>query len=147
MEKTFDELFDDFFKRNNINPEDNISDDIKDKVIKMLDLLTNFKNNPEEGEKKLDGSLGKPDKIEFFNDGDMFFERRIWHTPYGDIQKIIISEDPTLVSQALPEKPLEEKLNEAIEAEEYEKAAIIRDLIENEKKLKKNPKKIRKVKK
>lgn len=141
MSKTFDELFDDFFKRNNIKPEDKISDTVKDEAKKMIDLLTNYKdveNINEEVEKEIDATLGKPDKIEFYNEGDLFFEKRIWYTANGDLIKLIVSDEPTLTIIPVPAKSLEDKLAEAVLNEEFEKAAAIRDEIE---KLKKDKKK------
>ena len=144
MDKTFNELFDDFFKRNNIN-NDNIDDSIKDTAKKMIDMLMNSNNISdvhEDIEKEMDAKLGKPDKIEFFNEGNLFFERRIWHTENGDIQKLTYSEDPTLIISP-KQVNLEEELNKAIAAEEYEKAAAIRDEI---KKRNKKPRKTKKTK-
>jgi protein-arginine kinase activator protein McsA len=136
--KTFDDLFNEFFKRHNIKPEDKIGDNLKDEAKKMIDMLTNlknFENNLDEDiqnidediEKSIDEELGKPDKIEFFNEGDLFFERRIWHTPNGDLIKLLISDDPTLINTPKFEKPLQEQLDEAVAEENYEKAAAIRD--------------------
>jgi protein-arginine kinase activator protein McsA len=66
----------------------------------------------------------------------MFFEKRIWHTKNGDFVKVIITDEPTLKTPLLPEKSLQEKLDEAVKNEEFEKAAILRDLIKKEKKSK-----------
>lgn len=143
--KTFDDLFNEFFKRNNIKPEDNLGDAIRDEAKKMIDMLSNFSqfqnidDLEDEIEKTID-SLGKPDKIEFFNEGEMFFERRTWHTPKGDLVKLIVSDDPSLINTPKFEKPLEEQLKEAVENEEYEKAAAIRDKM-NGKKTRKSKKK------
>lgn len=137
MNKTFNELFDEFFKRNNIKPEDKINDNIKDNAMKMIDMLTNFKEVPkidENQELEMDEKLGKPDKIEFFNEGDVFFERRIWHTPKGDIEKLIFSNDPTLIVKPV-EVSLQEKLEIAVSEEDFEQAAIIRDEMKKKKKI------------
>lgn len=135
MEKTFNELFDDFFKKNNINPEDKISVP-KEDAQRLIDILTNIKPSEAmdlEMEAEFDKTLGKPDKIEFYTENGFFFERRIWHTPQGDMFKLFVSDDPTLVMAPPEPKSLESQLNEAVEDEDYEKAAIIRDRIQNKK--------------
>lgn len=138
MDKTFDDLFNEFFKRNNIKPEDKLSDEVKNKVTEMLNMLTNFKDTTsttEEKEKEMDERLGKPDKVDYFNEGDVFFERRIWHTPNGDIQKLVFSKDPTLILAPKPEKSLQQKLDAALEVEDFEQAALIRDEMKRSKKI------------
>ncbi len=158
MNKIFDELFDDFFKRNKIEPNNKIgSFIINDEVKKMIDMLMNFKdisNINEETEKGLDETLGAPDRIEFFTDDDLYFEKRIWDTPNGMLYKIIATDEPSMDFQrALDDldfntrstnfvkkpnrrkknkKPLQQQLDEAISNENYEKAAKLRDLIKFE---------------
>lgn len=108
----------------------------------MLDLLAKGGDNPkidENQEKEMDEQLGKPDKIEFFNEGDTFFERRIWHTPTGDIQKLLFSKDQTLIITPQP-KDLQKELEVAVENEEFEKAAAIRDEMKKTKKVTKKAK-------
>jgi len=132
MDKTFNELFDDFFKKNNINPNDKISVP-KEDAQRLIDLLTNSDIIDEQLEAEFDKTLGKPDKIEFYTENGFFFERRIWHTPQGDMYKLFVTDDPTLVMAPPIPKTLETQLNEAVENEDYEKAAIIRDRIQNKK--------------
>lgn len=145
--KSFDELFNEFFKRHNINPEDKISDNLRDEAKKVIDILTKIKNldedlhsMDEELEKSIDDDLGKPDKIEFFNEDNLFYERRTWHTENGDLIKLIISDDPTLINAPKFEKPLQEQLDEAVADENYEKAAAIRDRMNPKKKITKKEK-------
>lgn len=145
--KSFDELFNEFFKRHNINPEDKISDNLRDEPKKVIDILTKIKNldedlhsMDEELEKSIDEDLGKPDKIEFFNEDNLFYERRTWHTENGDLIKLIISDDPTLINAPKFEKPLQEQLDEAVADENYEKAAAIRDRMNPKKKITKKEK-------
>jgi excinuclease UvrABC helicase subunit UvrB len=147
--KTFDELFNEFFKRNDIKPEDKINN-LKEEAKKMIDILTNMKNIEEdiknideEIEKSIDEELGKPDKIEFFNEDNLFFERRTWHTENGDLIKLLVSDDPTFGKQPKVEKSLQQQMEEAIQNEEYEKAAILRDKIH----VKMGVKKVRKSRK
>jgi excinuclease UvrABC helicase subunit UvrB len=151
MDRIFDDLFNEFFKRNKINPEDRISDSLKDEAQKMIKMLQNFnelENIDEAVEREMDETLGKPDKIEFYNEGNMFFEKRIWYTPTGDVVKLIATDDPDLLTpqiklspvKQISEKSLTELMNEAIANEDYEKAASIRDEIKRGQ----APKKIRK---
>lgn len=143
MDKTFNELFDDFFKRNNIKPEDKISDSAKTDAKKMIDMLTSSKNVDnidEEVEKQIDAELGKPDVIEFFNEGEVFFEKRIWKTKNGDLIKLIVTDEPTIKVAPVPAKSLEVQLQEAVDAEQFEKAAAIRDEIKKLKKVQKKAK-------
>jgi hypothetical protein len=142
MDKTFNELFNEFFKRNDINPDEKLTEEQKINAKQMLDLLAKGGDNPkidEEQEKEMDAELGKPDKIEFFNEGDTFFERRIWHTPTGDIQKLSFSKDPSLIIAPQP-KNLQKELEAAVENEEFEKAIAIRDEIKKSKKVTKKAK-------
>jgi hypothetical protein len=132
MDKSFNELFDDFFKRNKIRPEDGMDDSIKDEILKMIDMLSKFNDvemneDFEDLEKEIDEEFGKPDKVEFYNENELFIEKRIWYTPDGELVKLIVSDDPSLLSK--PKKTLEQQLKEAVESEDYEKAALIRDQI------------------
>lgn len=86
--------------------------------------------------------LGEPDEIETFTDGDITWEKHTWHTPTGSIGKVEIKADfdgelpPDILSRIMSggsrkkKKSLEEQLAIAIEEEDYEKAADIRDQIE-----------------
>jgi len=139
MGKTFNELFGDFFKRNSINPNDKLTESEKNKAKQLLDLLSrgnDIHNVGDDQEKEMDEKLGKPDKIEFFNEGNTFFERRIWHTPMGDIEKLTFTNDPSLII-ALQPTDLKKQLDDAVENEEFEKACQLRDLINKKKKNKK----------
>ena len=99
-----------------------------EKKIEKYILLGNheyedIKNIDEEIEKSIDEELGKPDKIEFFNEDNLFFERRTWHTENGDLIKLLVSDDPTFGKQPKVTKALQEQLDEAVAEENYEKAA------------------------
>ncbi len=74
--------------------------------------------------------MGPPDKIQYSNKGNLFFETKIWHTEQGDIVKQTITEDSS-IKLAPPIRNLQKELADAIENEDYEKAAIIRDEINN----------------
>ena len=138
--KTFDELFNDFFKRNIFKSETKRTDELKEEAKKMIDILnkmneveTNMNEIDESIEKNIDDNLGKPDKIEFFNENDLFFERRTWHTETGDLIKLIVSDDPTFGKTPKITKTLQQQLDEAVAEENYEKAAAIRDKLTSKK--------------
>ena len=136
MDKSFDELFNEFFKRKKSKSKDGFENSITDMHKKIIDMLSNFTPNDNIEniiENKFNDITTKPDKIEFYNEGDMFFEKRTWHTKDGDLIKIIITDEPYLQVTPAPQKSLEEKLEEAVKNEEYMKAATIRDLIKKEK--------------
>lgn len=127
-EKTFNELFDDFF-----NDEEN-----KKLVNKIVDL-TNLINKlsiggcmDEEDIKQLDETLGLPDKIEYIEENGVYLEKRIWNTDLGELIEIIVTDKPNLPEPpeySINVKSLEEQLNEAVSEENYELAADLRDKI------------------
>jgi len=126
--KTFNELFDDFFKRNDIKPEDSIGDDISNEAKKLFEMLSNINDDEDISEvieNTFDETLGKPNKIEFFNEDELFFERRTWHTENGDLIKLLVSDDPSFGKMPKITKSLKEQLNEALQNEDYEKCAIL----------------------
>lgn len=160
MDKTFDELFDGFLgkakpkkiRKGKVKPSPKVNPSGSGETPSLntpnatqnpsiIDVVKNFtQNNPlepmnEDFEKKLDMELGKPDKIEFYEEDGMFFEKRTWHTPNGDMIKLIASQDSSILSQPpKPEKSLQVQLDEAIKDEDYEKAASIRDkMLKNKK--------------
>jgi hypothetical protein len=149
MDKNFDDLFNEFFrKRNNsINPFIEIGN-MKEEIRKMMDMLMNFQNIPnidENLEKQMDDSLGEPDKIETYSDGVVFYEKKIWHTPEGDIVKLVVSDKPFTNSpkgkKVVNQKLLQEQLEEALANEDYLKAAELRDKLNPPKKKRGRPKK------
>jgi len=99
--------------------------------------------NPMEGFEKDLGDLGEPDEIETFSDGDITWEKHTWHTPTGSIGRVEIKGDidgeipPDILSKIMSggsrkkKKTLEERLQDAVEAEDYKKAAELRDEIAN----------------
>ncbi len=142
MDKDFDDLFNEFFKKLNDDESRNPLKDETSRLIEMLkkiDLMAKGIDETLEGE--MDSALGKPDKIENYIDGGLHFERKIWHTPTGDIIKLIINDAPNPIDTSVDEKPLAVQLTEALANEEYEKAAKLRDLISPPKKKVGRPKK------
>jgi len=145
MDRSFDDLFNEFFNRKPFNPQ-NHADRMRDEIKKMMDVLNNFDMSngiDEDLEKQMDNSLGKPDSIETFSDGKLFFEKRIWHTPQGDIVKVVVTDQPIVPTKSVTVeiKSLQEQLDEAIANEDYLKAAEIRDLMNPPKKRRGRPKK------
>lgn len=129
MDNKFNELFDDFFKRN--KPDTKISDELKEKIRKISEIL---KKNNDTQEQELREVLGKPDKVEYFNDGDRFFERKTWYNENADdFVELSECKDPTLITPPIPQKSLQQKLDEAVANESFEKAAAIRDEIKKRK--------------
>jgi protein-arginine kinase activator protein McsA len=60
----------------------------------------------------------------------------MWHTSHGTFVKLIASDEPNvnLTTGKNKVKSLEEKLEEALEVEDFELACILRDKIKLEKK-------------
>ena len=153
MGKTFNELFDEFFKKDDGEVGNS------DKINNILSNLTSLTEISDDTEKILDDSLGEPDSIQKLSNGHMVFEKKIWHTEKGDLIKIVVIEEENktdlineksfekqlkealdfvfIDSEPINVKSFDEQLEEAIEKEEYEKAAEIRDLIKKRKKNKK----------
>lgn len=142
MDKSFDDLFNEFFGKKNKGMDDQFSK-IREEARKIIEMLGNIHESngsiDENIEHMMDQNLGNPDEIINFQDGDLFFEKRIWHTPTGDLVKVIVTDKPFSNEKAKPtkkivEKPLQQQLDEAIATEDYEKAAKIRDLMNPPKK-------------
>lgn len=141
----FDDLFNDF-----MNPKDKKGKKGKDvpfisDLKRLMDALSTFKTfDPEEGE-EIQSQLGKPDEVQKFVENDMHFTRLIWNTPHGKFIKVVVTNDPD--SFELPTydeepKSLEEQLEEAVEAEDFELAIKLRDQINGSKKVRKGRKKV-----
>jgi len=133
MDKTFDDLFNDFLKNNKpkknqnqsrIKNEDSPNEELRNDIKNIIDMVTNLSGAIDE--EQIDSKLGKPDKIEHYNEGNVFFEKRTWYMEQGELVKIVITDDPTLNLQPKT-KTLQEELDEALAEEKYEKAAEIRD--------------------
>jgi hypothetical protein len=122
MEKSFDDLFNEFFKNNDLN-EGN-----KKMEMLMKALTTPFDS---ESRKNIDSTLGVPDEIQSFEENGLFIRKQIWHTENGDVIKMVVSDIPF---ESEPKKlSLEEQLKEALDKEDYETAAKLRDEIKNKK--------------
>lgn len=123
MEKEFDDLFnddlfnDDFFK------------DIRRKFKEISDALNSMSDvtNKDLVNEKFEDVLGKPDEVTTDFDGEMYVKRLVWHTEKGDIVKVMLQNTPF---EDTPES-LEEQLQKAINVEDYETAAKLRDQIKS----------------
>jgi len=144
MDKSFDDLFNEFFGKKNNKFEDRFSK-MREEARKIIEMLGNIHETngsiDENIERMMDQNLGKPDEVVHFQDGEIFFEKRIWHTPTGDLVKIIVTDRPFSKekpqhkpAKKVDDKSLQQQLDEAIANEDYEKAAKIRDLMNPPKK-------------
>ena len=145
----FDDLFNRFFggkrnqkknKKEEISDFDEAKNDNIKKLIEMLDSMEEVTNS--ETAKQIDDNLGEPDRVEYYEEKGMFFEKKVWRVFGGEMVKVIISDEPFEVKKNEPTLTLKEQLDEAIKNEDYEIAANIRDAIKKEekkqKKLQKN---------
>jgi hypothetical protein len=133
--ETFDDLFNKFFGKKK-EEEDFINKEAK----KIIDMIDSFKHiNPDGNytgdelnklDEELDIKLGEPDEIEYSSDGEMYFEKRMWYKPLGVIIKTLVSDEPLgPPTPPEPELPLNEQLEIAVNEENYELAAELRDKI------------------
>lgn len=143
--ETFDELFDAFFNNNDKKPKRRgrprkvKEDSFEMKAKKIIDSLSTMTEITDiEKQFQIDNELGNPHEINLFEADGLYFKRSIWNTEDGDLVKLEVSDIPFE-----EDKSLEELLLIALEEEEYEKAAEIRDEIKKiEKKRKKVAKKL-----
>ncbi len=135
--KTFDELYDEFFggdkpKKSKKTNKDLNSKNLSEEMLKMIESLSKFKEitNPDE-QFEIDHEYGPADKVEFFTEDDLFFKRSTWVVEDGEIVKLEVSDAPFQEEEI---KTLEELLQDALESENYELAAEIRDEMNKNKK-------------
>lgn len=139
--ENFDDLFNKFLGKNEEENDDFLTNETK----KIIDMIDNFKNINPDGtytgdeldklDDELDDKLGEPDDIIYSTDGEMFIEKRMWYKPLGVIIKTLISDEPLEPLgpiEKVPEIPLQEQLDKAVEIENYELAAELRDKIKKE---------------
>lgn len=133
MGKTFDDLFNDFFGRRR-NDYSSINEELK----KIMESLMTYKKVQNEmlGE-AIQSELGEPDQIIDHVEEGMNFRKMIWNTPHGQFVKIIVTdvdetEKPT--QRKKHSKSLEQRLKEAVDAEDYELAIQLRDEIKSSRK-------------
>ena len=125
----FDNLFNDFFSgRPKIGP-------MNEELKKLMETLQSFKDvsSEEELEGKIESELGEPDEIQEYDQDGLHYKKLIWNTPHGQFFEVFISRvtddfEPVAREKVKP-KSLQEQLEEAVEAEDYDKAIILRDQI------------------
>ena len=132
--ENFDDLFNKFFGKK--KEED---DFINKEAKKIIDMIDSLKHITPDGnytgdelnklDEELDTQLGEPDDIEYSSDGEMYFEKRMWYKPLGVIIKTLVSDEPFEAINLKPELPLNEQLEIAVNEENYELAAELRDKI------------------
>lgn len=141
MTDKFDDLFNDFLGKNNkkkiLKKDENQEFDAeKEEQIKgLINMLDNIEHVD-----SIDEQLGEPNKIESFEEDGFHFEKRTWYAFGGELVKVVMVDIPyTTITQEKPvnSQTLEELLVEAVENEDYEIAANIRDEIKKQKKIKK----------
>jgi len=136
--KGFDELFNQYFGNN--KPKENYDD----KINRIIRLMDNLNNSAEFGNISADEkNLGVPTNTKTFERDGVIFEESTWETEFGTIVRITTKEDieftpdffkknniPFGRNNLKEEKlTLEQRLKIAVESENYEIAAEIRDLI------------------
>lgn len=127
----FDELFDMFFGNNK-------NENNKSKIDDLINRLNNFKDITGE-ELNENSELGEPTSIEEYTKNGIIYEKKVWEINGGKIVKIEIKEVKmdTPIDIPINIKPtsrfnkasLEDKLQYAIDNENYEEAARLRDEI------------------
>ncbi len=99
-------------------------------MIEKLNELTDSFNLTDGGIEPDEDELGDPDKVIFFEENGFSFQKTTWNVEGGQIVKVeMISspiDNPNSVSY-------EEQLKLAIETEDYEEAAKLRDIISDDK--------------
>lgn len=119
----FDDLFNKFFGRNRKNkpqePKNEtsglINSDFVSKLMKSLKDIDNF-----------DKSFGPPDKIVYYEQDGVYFKKESWLVDGGEMVHVVGSIDPF---DEKIELSYDEQLEIALENENYEEAAILRDKI------------------
>jgi hypothetical protein len=150
MDKSFDDLFNQFFggKRNKKKTDGDPLDFHKAKdenIKKLIEMISNMEEitNPETAG-QIDEQLGEADRVEYYEEDGMYFEKKIWKVFGGEMIKVIMSDEPFV--KHVPENKeiestLQEQLDEAVKNEEYEIAAKLRDAIKKEEKKRKKTQK------
>ena len=123
--KSFDDLFNEFFKRKNANP-------IHDELKRIIEAMTNFKKI-DNIEDNLGDELGEPSEVEELIEDGLLFKKLTWNTSHGKFVKIVVS-DVQPSDEPAKELNLEEQLQMAVDSEDYDLAIKLRDQIKAKKK-------------
>ncbi len=108
-----------------------------EEIEKALENILNFKDisrNPVSFDHVK--QLGEPDEIERFEEGGFTFEKKTWYKEKGDfvLVELIEEEHPLYKRVRKPlskqgKQKLEERLQDAVDDENYELAGRLRDMI------------------
>jgi hypothetical protein len=126
----FESLFEKYFgksKRSEIDSEelDNFAE-----MIEKLNEITDSFNLTDGGFDPDEDKLGEPDKIIFFEENGFSFQKTTWNVEGGQIVKVEMISTPIDKPKSVN---YEKNLKLAIEAEDYEEAAKLRDIINSDK--------------
>jgi hypothetical protein len=142
MDKSFDDLFNQFFggKRNKKKTDGDPLDFHKAKdenIKKLIEMISNMEEitNPETAG-QIDEQLGEADRVEYYEEDGMYFEKKTWKVFGGEMVKVLMSDEP-FDKKEEPTLTLQEQLDEAVKNENYEIAAKLRDAIKKEEKKRK----------
>ena len=126
----FDDLFNKFFGRKREEKNESF-DDAKERNLKgLIDMLSKFEDVTDlAGFGQFDNEMGEPDKIEYYEEDGMYFQKKTWKVFGGEMVKIIVYDEPIDENSGRESKSLEEQLEEAVANEDYEKCCQLRDLI------------------
>ena len=137
---TFDDLFNQFFggernKKNNEGKEPLDFNKAKDENIKkLIEMISNMEEITDmETAGQIDEQLGEADRVEYYEEDGMYFEKKTWKVVGGEMVKVLMSDEPFGKKEETT-LTLQEKLELAVKNEEYEIAANIRDAIKKEEK-------------
>ena len=140
---TFDDLFNQFFGGKRNKKEKNGDDPLdfhkaKDENIKkLIEMISNMEEITDmETAGQIDEQLGEADRVEYYEEDGMYFEKKTWKVFGGEMVKVLMSDEPFNKKEE-PTLTLEEQLEEAVKNEEYEIAAKLRDAIKKEEKKRK----------
>ena len=126
----FESLFEKYFgksKRSEINSEE--LDSFAEMIEKLNDLTDSF-NLTESGFEPDEDDLGDPDKVVFFDENGFSFRKTTWNVDGGKVVKVEMISSPIDEPKQISH---EEQLKLAVESEDYEKAAKLRDIIRDKK--------------
>ncbi len=122
MSSIFDDLFDKFFNRKQKKTEEpkeeesKISEDFVKKLMDSINAMGDFDKN-----------FGTPTKVEYYEEDGVYFKREIWNVNGGEMIHVVGSMEP--FTDDVTNLPIDKQLEIALENENYEEAAILRDKI------------------
>jgi len=125
MNKDFDELYNEFFGGKGKDDDDEMK-----RAKKLIENLNNFDDADIDGFNPYENELGEADEVHTFIENGYTFKKSTWNLEEGQVVKVEMTSSPMDIGFTPKKKlTLEEKLSLAIENEEYEEAAILRDNI------------------